>query len=74
MVYPAAARLGRRGSGIAGRLFFAAQGFQQCLAQLAQLAFVLDLQPEYVLDVEHIDRAHTVGGDVRGGDLQSLRR
>jgi hypothetical protein len=37
-----------------------------------ELALVLDLQPDQVLHVEDVDRAHAVDGDVRRGDLQHL--
>src|SRR3954470_12175176 len=40
------------------------EGFQQRLLDLAQLALVLDLQPEYVLDVEDVHGPYTIRGHV----------
>src|SRR3954468_2530064 len=54
------------------QVFGVGQRLQQGLLDLAELALVLDLQPEYVLDVEDIHSPHTVGGHMRRRDLEAL--
>src|SRR5438477_12600558 len=63
------AKLGAAGTG-RGSVFAFGEHGEECLTDLLQLAFVLDLQTEDVFDVEDVDDLLAVGRDLGTGDLQ----